>query len=290
MKKFKHFVEEEFSDCRHLFAFLGKAEREGKWIFRGQSNYFWGLQTSIERMFEEGGQTKEYSNLNIEIALIKRFQRESHHYGIQNNDYLNIPEWLSLMQHYGAPTRLLDWTHSPWVGLFFALANLPKNTGQNESEAALWLIDWTTVEKNTNPILTKLYKRDHNLILIDDFIKTIESGDGIVKLNSFKQNQRQIIQQGTFLFPLNINKTFEENLITKFSKRALIKVRLKYNLKAEVLKRLYRMNITFATLYPGIEGFSKSLASLQYVDGIFKLEENIKDYKGYKRKFKKNAS
>ena len=45
------------------------------------------------------------------------------------------------------------------------------------------------------------------------------------------------------------------------------------------------MNISSTTLYPGIEGFSKSLNYLHHIDGILKLEDNIKDYEGYKKKF-----
>src|SRR5258708_20949809 len=275
----KHTERIEIDTVQQIVEKFDWSEQEGKWIFRGQREYTWGLKTSSDRMFEEYTKAS-VSKLNVEIALIKRFQRESHHYGINNINYLNIPEWLSLMQHYGSPTRLLDWTHSPWVGLFFAIIDLEK-----DKDAALWLADWTEIDSNTNDTLKELYKKDHNVMSIDDFIKTISLGDGIVKLNSFKQNQRQIIQQGTFLFPTNIEKTFEDNLIKKLTKGSLIKLKVPYRIKADIIKKLYRMNISFTTLYPGIEGFSRSLGSLHHIDGIFKLEDNIKDYDGYKKKF-----
>ena len=41
----------------------------------------------------------------------------------------NRLEWLALMQHYGAPTRLLDFTRSPYVACFFALEELKKRSG-----------------------------------------------------------------------------------------------------------------------------------------------------------------
>ena len=90
-------------------------------------------------------------------------------------------------------------THSPWVAQFFAIIDLEK-----EKAASLWLADRKGIDKNTNSKLIKFYERDQHMMAIDDFIQTINSGDGVIKLNVFKQNQRQIIQHGTFLFSTNI--------------------------------------------------------------------------------------
>jgi FRG domain len=276
--KESHIETIEIRSAPELFKKIGVFEDANTWIFRGQGASCWPLQTSMDRMFKQ--YDDNIPKLQVEIALIKRFQREAHHYGITNTNYLNIPEWLSLMQHYGAPTRLLDWTHSPWVALFFAIIELKEN-----SNAALWIIDWNQIDLNTNKNILKLYERDYNIISIDDFIKTVNSGNGIIKLNSFKQNQRQIIQQGTFLFPTNIEKPFEDNMNKYLRKNKIKKIELPYSIKSEVIKKLYRMNISYATLYPGIEGFSRSLNHLHHIKGILKLEDNIKNYSGYKKKF-----
>jgi hypothetical protein len=64
----------------------------------------------------------------IESGLLRRFKRQAHHY-ISNPPEENDPlEWLALMQHYGAPTRLLDWTYSFFVALYFRrFAHFPAN-------------------------------------------------------------------------------------------------------------------------------------------------------------------
>ncbi len=273
------FEQIDITKAKDLFDLVDTCEREKKWIYRGQGDSSWGLQTSIDRMFEDA-LSYSTSKLNTEIALLKRFQRESHHYGINNIGLLNIPEWLSLMQHYGAPTRLLDWTHSAWVGLFFAIVELGNN-----KNAALWLADWNAIDNKGNSIVKDKFKCDHNLVSIENFSEVIKSGDGVIKLNSFKQNPRQIIQQGTFLFPLNVEKTFEENLGSTLTKSELTKIVLPYDIKHDLMRTLYRMNISYTTLYPGIEGFSRSLKHLYHIDGIMKLENDIKDYSSYKKKF-----
>ena len=273
------FEQIDIAKAKDLFDLIDKREQEKKWIYRGQGDSSWGLQTSIDRMFEDPLSIST-SKLNTEIALLKRFQRESHHYGINNIDLLNIPEWLSLMQHYGAPTRLLDWTHSPWVGLFFAIVELG-----DKKNAALWLADWTAIDNKGNSTVKDKFKCDHNLVSVENFSDVINSGDGVIKLNSFKQNQRQIIQQGTFLFPLNVEKTFEENLGSTLTKSELTKIILPYDIKHDLMRTLYRMNISYTTLYPGIEGFGRSLKHLYHIDGIMKLENDIKDYLSYKKKF-----
>lgn len=268
-------------NCLEELEFLQKKfDAEGNSIYRGQSNSEWKLETSFDRMY--GASDKKVSRIAYEISLLKRFQRESHHYGITNIDFLNIPEWLTLMQHYGAPTRLLDWTHSFWVGLFFAIIDVAKSDAK-ENFCALWVADWRKIDRNVPKSVAEIYKRDHNLLDINDFNR-VNKETGIVKLNSFKQNARQIIQQGTFLFPLNIQKTFEDNWDYD---SVLNKIIIPSRLKGSIIKLLYRMNISYATLYPGIEGFSRSLGHLHNIDNILVIEKNIKSYSDYKKKFRK---
>lgn len=56
-------------------------------------------------------------------------------------------DWLFLMQHYGVPTRLLDWTESPLVALYFALNDAP---GDVNEDGALWCLKPTELNKNAN--------------------------------------------------------------------------------------------------------------------------------------------
>lgn len=89
--------------------------------YRGQEQADWGLETSISRA--TGG-------ITAETPLITRFKQNA--YALLPDRPTNEWEWLFVMRHYGVPTRLLDWTESPLVGLYFAAEKCSKSDG------ALW--------------------------------------------------------------------------------------------------------------------------------------------------------
>lgn len=93
----------------------------GTMIYRGQKDARWGLTTSLHRAFDDFGISASEAE-NTELGLFCRVRRQAHHY---ERDLTptgeRVVEWLSLMQHHGAPTRLQDWTYSFYVALYFAL-------------------------------------------------------------------------------------------------------------------------------------------------------------------------
>lgn len=82
-----------------------------KWLFRGQPNAAWNLLPSVHRGYS--AQQERYLTNEFRVRARSRYAQCP-----ANDDY---PGWLALMQHYGLPTRLLDWTHSPLVAAFFAV-------------------------------------------------------------------------------------------------------------------------------------------------------------------------
>jgi hypothetical protein len=89
--------------------------------FRGQAKASWKLKPSLVR---------KPSHLGSEQALAKRFKQNA--YLLLSDRPRNEWEWLFVMQHHEVPTRLLDWTESPLVGIYFAVNERRRSPG------ALW--------------------------------------------------------------------------------------------------------------------------------------------------------
>ena len=122
--------------------------------FRGQSDQSWSLTPSIAR---------NPADLSAEITTIKVFKQQSrpHLLGLPSTEW----EWIFLMQHHRAPTRLLDWTERPLVGLYFAV----QDESMDSRDAALWFLDPVALNKHSGH--KRAFSKD---ILAFDIDKTLE--------------------------------------------------------------------------------------------------------------------
>jgi len=100
------------------------SNQNGRWIYRGQSQD-WPLETSIERSLNRW-EIDLTDAPEIERQFIRDFRRQyrGKHHVLVNGDCLHC---LALMQHHGAPTRLLDFGYSPYVAAKFAIDQGSKN-------------------------------------------------------------------------------------------------------------------------------------------------------------------
>src|SRR6476620_5321553 len=99
-------------------AFLSKALTP--FIFRGQSDASWDLTTSLERCFRRF----ELDLPVFETAehwILMGFKRKYHLYNNHRPSASDYFEWLSILQHHGCPTRLLDFTMSLYIAAYFAV-------------------------------------------------------------------------------------------------------------------------------------------------------------------------
>lgn len=237
-----------------------------QWIFRGVKDSQWGFSTSFERAIKSFDiDTRRHTAQQLEGGLVKRFIRQSHHYLEHLPEEVNVLEWLALMQHYGAPTRLLDWTHSMFVALFFALE-------QAEGECAVWALDHGWVNQTAELILPQ---DGRDALSADRHVRKKETFDKVFlrqpplalvfSIKPYRFNDRLVIQQGTFLCPGDVSIPFEDNLAALLSRSStptkLIQLIIQDRaaLRKEFLINLNRMNMNAATLFPGLAGFAQSL-------------------------------
>lgn len=116
-------------DWKSLDAIFGEMTDTG-WIFRGCKNIEFPLTPSIGRLAVHGAYHEE-GEKRLFNAFKKRAMALKPDFG-ESNWF-----WLAFAQHNGVPTRLLDWTTSPLVGLFFALAP------EEESDRAVYCLQYS---------------------------------------------------------------------------------------------------------------------------------------------------
>lgn len=102
-------------------------------IYRGQRNYDWTLRTRLGR--DLNALPRDRNRLHIENSAIGFFMDRATGLLPSVPDEHDLLAWLSLMQHYGAPTRLLDWSQSPFVGAYFAYEQA------SDSDSAIYALD-----------------------------------------------------------------------------------------------------------------------------------------------------
>jgi hypothetical protein len=239
------------------------------WVYRGQY-YDTHLETSFERACLNTSLSLELDAAKIEGEMIREFKRwylgEDRSEVVKNTLYC-----LSLMRHYGSPTRLLDVTYSSFVAAYFALesANRHRNPSGTRS-CAVWCINinWLTKEARNIAGDRIVDSRGSDEERSDDSIFNTLYMRGNYKLvlaeNPLRLHQRLYVQQGIFLCPGDVSVTFEENLRAMKdweNPQNIVKVTCETTSKdiTEGLARLWRMNISRASLFPGLDGYAQSL-------------------------------
>lgn len=246
-------------------------EKYRRWAFRGQGRSDWPLDTTLSRHLTQRNIHKTvwaHQEERIIRIFCRKAQQFLHH--IPRED--DIFGWLAIMQHHGAPTRLLDFTWSPFVAAFFALESAT-------ADCAVWAVNFTRLRemeyqfpfeqkprKAPRPDMplgfserkeqeTSLNLTNYWRYFLNNSIPFVAQGE------PWNMNQRQIAQSGTFLIPGILHKPIEGILHDHVDPASVI---VKFNLRTEKLRSeamesLYYMNITNSTLFPGIDGMARSL-------------------------------
>lgn len=246
------------------------ADLHDGWAFRGQRQANWLLWSSISRHLR---QFCPDSSLwpEREARAIRIFQRKAHNF-LSDSRVLDDPlRCLALMQHHGAPTRLLDFTKSAYVAAFFAMSEAVE-------DAAVYAVNTPMLWHATPKCHRFLSRQEIDPRNDDNFEKFFVHNEYPVVWTGEpgKLDPRLLAQSGTFVIPGCLDRSVDELLHEQYESSGepvLLKWILPASLREDAMKNLYRMNITYATIFQDLNGLAKSSA--------FELEMMWKGVVGY---------
>lgn len=255
-------------------------ELQGSWCFRGQREAAWLLQTSLDRDVKR--ERKSPNSLSLyhmdreteTRELLYRFQQYAHNYLRHVPAIDDLSSWFALMQHHKVPTRLLDWTDSPFVATYFAAEEkaTEKRRGEEETHFAVWAIDLAWLEAKGRELLrsensvpsavgcSPAQAAAHTNRLLRETEESV-----IVRINPPMSNPRMFAQRGIFLCKLYHQASFGQILMRMMThpeavaRPVIRKIEIGSSLRIKFLKYLRAMNIHRASLFPGLDGLGLSL-------------------------------
>jgi FRG domain len=203
-----------------------------RYLFRGQSDADWPLISAYDRWFRRLG-LEEGSRNTLATQLASAFKRELCATGHVNECAMPEDWILSLGQHNGLPTRLLDWSESPYIAALFAFMNSSFLHGP-DSHVAIWVLDLGCYH----------WERDRGAEILN-----IETPGANVRLRN---------QEGRFTLLRSPHQSLDE-YVSSFPEdgtRPLRKLMLPSSEAANALSELAAMGITPSRVFPDLQGLA----------------------------------
>ena len=212
-----------------------KAGKNTDLIFRGQ-HVDKPLLPKLARLELKGNMA------NIERIMLEEFKRGS----VPLTEIKPENNWdlLALAQHHGLPTRLLDWSYSALVALWFAVEKPPaKKVNGNPENGVVWILsgdleDFRTNTKEIDPLDNKITKIFRSTVVS----RRISAQAGLFTVHKINENDNMI--------------KFETN---KEFKNKLTKAIIPHEHFASIRKQLHVLGVNNSTIFPDIDGFCRHL-------------------------------
>ena len=251
------------------------ASDEHRYWFRGQSNVDWPLKPSLLRGLSSSSGNPDDLRA-IERLALKTFQSQAHMFVSSPllNKVHTTPCWWSLMQHHGAPTRLLDWSASPYVAAYFAA----HHEGEM-SDGGVWCFCSKRLRQAAEQScgIPPAFEDEKAPAWYERALRNPDTANVVMPLDfSFFSSERCAAQQGKFTMALRADARHDGIIgeaVGECTRRFIIPAEA----KSQFLLRLREMNITGAALFPGVDGLGQSVKELVSLGALcHRLEPNDK--------------
>jgi FRG domain len=219
-------------------------------VWRGLARSSYSNVSSLARLSED------YRTL--ERHLVRNFRKYAHREAPGPTTW----DWLSLAQHHGLPTRLLDWTFSPLVALHFATASWA------DDEAILWAVDCEGAHELLPGTLRDAIRREGSLVfttqMLADHARDLDEFDHLTEDEPFvvffepPSLDERIVNQAAVLSALS-DATYHMEAWLEAQPELWRAWRIPADLKAEVRERLDQAHVNERVLLPGLDGLASWL-------------------------------
>jgi len=218
--------------------------------YRGMSDSSWHIRTSLQRV--------NTNYMDVEKHLLRNFVKYTPpEYPVSVSNFWQM---LTLAQHHGLPTRLLDWTYSPIIALHFALDNYA--TFHNPGDAVIWSVDLHKIKTTLPEDASIVFKRDGAYSFTIDSLSVLyrelddlnshENDDFLIFFEPPSFDQR-IVNQYALLSTTRNPRTVVSDWLLKHPE-LYNRIIIPQELKWEFRDRLDQINITERIIYPGLDG------------------------------------
>lgn len=217
--------------------------------WRGQADSDWKLTPGIFRY----GKANRESN----ISVLFRMKAKARYSNCPTSD--DPFPWLFLMQHYRLPTRLLDWTESPLVALYFAV----ENEKDDDKDSVIWALQPSLL--NSKQVQQNKILSPGNVEVRPLFKEAFKINDNnpdqrIVAILTEQCDIRQLVQQSEFT--IHGSPVPMENLLG--NEQFLGKILIPSSEKEKFRMMLDHFGLSRSYLFPDLENLSAELASLNF--------------------------
>ena len=219
-------------------------------IYRGVSDKNFDMFPKLNRYCSH--------DLRLEEALIRNFKKYGYSDLGSNRSFWQI---VTIGQHHGLPTRLLDWTYSPFVACHFAT----ENTEEYDRDGAILCLDYGKMNQQLPEVLTKALEDTNSRIFTLEMLEeNIADFDAMKKLSDepyalfFEPASidNRIVNQFALFSVVSDRSVLLGDLINKYHDLCL-KIIIPKEVKLELRDKLDYINMSERLIYPGLDGICK---------------------------------
>jgi hypothetical protein len=193
-------------------------------------------------------------DVELERQLMRAFRKYARQDAVPHDtDW----DWLALGQHHGLPTRLLDWTYSPYVALHFAT----HNTTKYDRDGIVWMVDYVKAHEQLPARLREVLGEEGANVFTTELLADVAPG------------LRDLDSEGSDPFVLFVEPpSFDSRIVNQYALFSVTspvdlhladwatRVVIPSELKWEVRDKLDQAGVNERVLFPGLDGLTRWVA------------------------------